>query len=604
MRTNMRKLLVGIWLFAALSSVMNAQDSGNGLHYSKTSDFDYKTMEGTITLETFVEGEVRTVPAPIDVVMVLDVSDSMEKNGKFDALKNSAKRVVSMLNDLVKSGGDARLGIVSFARNAKIEASLTKVDDAGATALNTAVDGLEMGQTTGMNKGLEKAYELLNTTESLAREQYILFFTDGKPGDNTGDISVANSTSKQAYDLKKMGAQFFSILIWTDKTEPSKSYISNLNDGTNNLGTNLSIEHFLQLISSHYPWYYNLSTSGGTYPSVTYYYYQDFATKKNTTKFANIPQSDTDISYYRVTRDASGLESLFADVASTIVAGASIELEETTVLKDILSTYCSLPPGSTAASIKTFTANCTDYDSDTHEYTFGEKSPISGLSISIDDNTQTIEVSGYDYSEHWCGFNSTISKVVGQKLIVEIPYFIDASELIESHVYKVDLNLVGSGLYTADGMIEAFTSAEFCFKTATISVSGIQTGDSAIFDVTSTKSGETKHAYTVVLTGKDDIGSAVSTTLMFVDPDATYTVTEQTPWNWTYDIAPGSSASVTKVMPEEETNIVPFVFANVKKTSELPVHSETIKNNDFTNDIIQSNVSVSDPESNTKKLYF
>ena len=599
----MRKLLVGIWLFAALSSVMNAQDSGNGLHYSKTSDFDYKTMEGTITLETFVEGEVKSVPAPIDVVLVLDVSDSM-KGDKWAALKNSAKRVVSMLNDLVKSGGDARLGIVSFARNAKIEASLTKVDDAGATALNTAVDGLEMGQTTGMNKGLEKAYELLNTTESLAREQYILFFTDGKPGDNTGDISVANSTSKQAYDLKKMGAQFFSILIWTDKTEPSKSYISNLNDGTNNLGTNLSIEHFLQLISSHYPWYYNLSTSGGTYPSVTYYYYQDFATKKNTTKFANIPQSDTDISYYRVTRDASGLESLFADVASTIVAGASIELEETTVLKDILSTYCSLPPGSTAASIKTFTANCTDYDSDTHEYTFGEKSPISGLSISIDDNTQTIEVSGYDYSEHWCGFNSTISKVVGQKLIVEIPYILNASELIENHLYEVELNRTGSGLYTPDGIIESFTPAKFDFKTVTISVSGIQTGDSAIFDVYCKIDETTSLVYSIVLTGKDDSGSTVSATLMFVDSEATYTVKEQTPWNWTYAMASESPSSITKNMAEEATDIVQFNFINVKRTSKLPVHGEAMKNNDFTNDIVQSTVSVSDPESITNKLYF
>ena len=527
-------------LLAVSAGSAVAQD--NGIHTNKTSTYDYNTHRGEITLENFVEGEVKTVPAPIDVVMVLDVSDSM-KGDKWAALKNSAKRVVSMLNDLVKSGGDARLGIVSFARDAEIEAYLTKVDDAGATALNTAVDGLEMGKTTGMNKGLEKAYELLNTTESLAREQYILFFTDGKPGDNTGDISVANSTSKQAYELKKMGAQFFSILIWTDKTEPSKSYISNLGDNSSNLGTNLSIERFLQLISSHYPWYYNLSTSGGTSPSVTFYYYQDFATKKNTTTFANIPQSDTDISYYRVTRDASGLESLFADVASTIVAGATTSLTETTVVKDFVNnTYFKLPMGATSSDVKVYKVPLTGYTESPKTFTFATLSEshrvTSGITVNVTPGTSgaddVVSVSGFNYSDdaNWCG-KHTGDEIRGNKLVIKFPFVF--KDGMEETTGVLETNSPGSGIYVPDEdgnltLTGDYEIPDVLLCSITIRRKNLGENESATYVITSTT--DPTFSRTICLTGKKDVETVEETVIAL--PAGGYTITE-TVWDWTYD---------------------------------------------------------------------
>lgn len=591
------------------SSILHAQESGDGVHYNKSSVFDYETMSGTIVLESFVEGEVKSTPAPIDVVMVLDVSDSM-KGDKFTSLKSSAKHVVSMLNDLVNNGGDARLGIVSYARDATTNAELTQVNDTGATILNAAVDGLTLGNTTYMNKGMSNAYNLLNTPESKARTQFVLFFTDGKPGDNTGDYSVANGTFNKSYEIKKMGAQIFSVLLWDSKTDPSSNYIANISGtsspGNTNLGSKLSVEMFLQCVSSLYPWYYDIYSNGDTYsPTVKYRYYQNYgSTLSSVSKFSDVPKADTDIEYYRWTKNSSDLNDIFSSIGSLIVSGASIELEETTVMKDILSTYCTLPPNANASLIKTYTANCTNYNAATHEYTFGEKEPISGLDISVNENTKTVEISGFDYSGHWCGYDSSAGHAVGQKLIVEVPYYLDASKIIEDNIFEVNLNLDGSGLYTAEGLLEVFIPAQFSYKTAVISISGLNTGDSAIFEVTSTKSGVAKHAYSVVLTGKDDSGSSVSTSLMFLDPEAKYTVTEQTPWNWTYSMAPGSSASVIKDFATETSNVVQFDFANVKKTSELPINGEAIKINDFTNDIVQTNVTVSEPENSTKKIYF
>lgn len=92
---------------------LSAQEGGvEGLHTNKNSTYDNSTHQGKITLETFVEGEVKvkTQSSPCDIVMVLDFSESMKAN--LDLLKESCK---TFLSEIKKNNVNHRVAIVSYA---------------------------------------------------------------------------------------------------------------------------------------------------------------------------------------------------------------------------------------------------------------------------------------------------------------------------------------------------------------------------------------------------------------------------------------------------------------------------------------------------------
>lgn len=91
---------------------LSAQEGGvEGLHTNKNSTYDNSTHQGKITLETFVEGEVKvkTQSSPCDIVMVLDFSASMAN--RIDDLKTSC---LSFLDAMRKNNPEHRVAIVSY----------------------------------------------------------------------------------------------------------------------------------------------------------------------------------------------------------------------------------------------------------------------------------------------------------------------------------------------------------------------------------------------------------------------------------------------------------------------------------------------------------
>lgn len=86
----MKKLfthIIAVSASAAIMTSLQAQTPGgsetDGIHLTKTvENFDYSTFEGRIRMESFVEGELKIVTEtqPQDIVLVLDVSTSMNNN--------------------------------------------------------------------------------------------------------------------------------------------------------------------------------------------------------------------------------------------------------------------------------------------------------------------------------------------------------------------------------------------------------------------------------------------------------------------------------------------------------------------------------------------
>lgn len=121
----MKKILFIITLFLSSFSFLpsfaqNSEGGVDGLHTDKTSEF--KDGVGTITLDTFVEGEVKVVqgnPAPCDIVLVLDLSGSMTQpfgsKTRLEAMKDACKSFLnSIAENAVANSVDHKVAIVSF----------------------------------------------------------------------------------------------------------------------------------------------------------------------------------------------------------------------------------------------------------------------------------------------------------------------------------------------------------------------------------------------------------------------------------------------------------------------------------------------------------
>ena len=94
-----------------------------GLYMSKTLDKIDKDGKGTITLETYVKGKIETSSTPMDIVLVLDVSGSMDnqigggdRTKKIKALKDSVNSFIDKVeSDASNSDVDHKISIVKFA---------------------------------------------------------------------------------------------------------------------------------------------------------------------------------------------------------------------------------------------------------------------------------------------------------------------------------------------------------------------------------------------------------------------------------------------------------------------------------------------------------
>jgi VWFA-related protein len=103
---------------------------------------------------------------PLTTMLVIDISGSMEKNGKLDAAKAAAKAYV----DQIRPGDQA--GLIAFDTQVHNVQPVTT----DLAALNSAIDGLEPGSDTAMYNALIEAEKSL---EGVAGRKAIIVLSDG-----------------------------------------------------------------------------------------------------------------------------------------------------------------------------------------------------------------------------------------------------------------------------------------------------------------------------------------------------------------------------------------------------------------------------------------
>ena len=275
-------------------------------------------------------------------------------------------------------------GSVGVAYNSIINQNLKDVlqpmdTQNGQNMVNAAIKALAANGATRTDLGMDMAERILNANPVPAgetRNRVVIVFTDGSPTNSTGfQMDVANAAINKADAIKNTyGATVYSIGIFSG---------ADASTAGNPSGNEMQKANwFMQQVSSN----------NGT---------------------PNYP------SYYLSAGDADSLNSIFQQISNNITTGgSSTTLGSETVIKDIISPYFTLPAAASASDIRLDTYDCTGMTGDT--YTWSSTSGGNGGASAAVTGDQ-VSVTGFDFSENWCGTETGTNGSVtyrGKKLVI------------------------------------------------------------------------------------------------------------------------------------------------------------------------------------------
>lgn len=212
------------------------------------------------------------VTTPLDIVMVLDASGSMDdpmgggdRTKRIDALKNAANSFIDTIakqNESIE-GVDRqhRVAIVKFAgdktdrvgndtyyqgqykyNHSQVMKGLTDCSGGNVKVLEDTVAGIKPSGATRADYGLELAGDI--TSDRADAKKIVVFFTDGKPTSYSEfDSGVADAAVTAAKNMKDSKATVYTIGIFSGAdpaADPSKKGTSDVNK-------------FMHAVSSNYP---------------------------------------------------------------------------------------------------------------------------------------------------------------------------------------------------------------------------------------------------------------------------------------------------------------------------------------------------------------
>ena len=285
----------------------------------------------TLSAISSTSNTTTTVPKPLDIVLVLDASGSMndpmsssDRTKRIDALKTAANSFIDKIAEENAKISDEskrhKVAIVKFSGNkteqvgngtyreggytynySQTMKGLTLCSkDKGAESLKRTVNAISPAGSTRADYGMELAEGITSGREDA--KKVVLFFTDGSPTSGSGfESSVADSAINKANSLKKDGAVIYTIGIFSGANPSADPTAS---------GT-IKENKFMHAVSSNYP-----------AASSSISFWGEWA--------INFGARAENANYYKSAKNAQELEDIFKDISGSIteVVGYPTEVHD------------------------------------------------------------------------------------------------------------------------------------------------------------------------------------------------------------------------------------------------------------------------------------
>lgn len=276
----------------------------------------------TLSAMSSTSNSTVTVTTPLDIVMVLDASGSMDgqmgdKNSpkRIDALKSAANSFIDTIakqnEDIEGANRQHRVAIVKFAGDetdkvgndmyrsgghrynySQTMQELTACTVGGAKGLKGTIDSIEPAGATRADYGMKQAEKNIKISGREGAKKVVVFFTDGKPTNFSDfDPDVANACVAAAKSMKDGKATVYTIGIF-DGANPSA--------GIQDSGKSQKENKFMQAVSSNYP---------------------------NATAWDAHGARAENSDYYKSATDAEELKKVFDDISQAITSEAPYPTE-------------------------------------------------------------------------------------------------------------------------------------------------------------------------------------------------------------------------------------------------------------------------------------
>ena len=305
--------------------VVDKREALNGKSIAMSPNADFQVALSALSSTSNTSG---FTAVPLDIVLVLDVSGSMEEDfgtgsqTKLDSLKTAvnnfldkAAEVNQGISDddkkinvsLVKFAGKKNVNIgdetyregVHTYNYSQIVTSLTSCDNKHVNSLKSTVNRLNYGGATHADYGLDLAQTALSGSGSRKdANKIVIFFTDGSPTSSDGyEGGVAHDAIQKAQQLKTSKVQIYTIGIF---------------DGANSAAPdkNSSAENtFMHAVSSNYP---NAECKDTKEWVILFY-----KIKHDVKLYTRASKSD----FYKTARNAAALTDVFKDIFTEVSSG-------------------------------------------------------------------------------------------------------------------------------------------------------------------------------------------------------------------------------------------------------------------------------------------
>lgn len=457
----------------------------------------YNPSTGLLTLEAYATGSTTTTTStePVDIILVLDVSGSMEdsivsytytpvyeidKNGTYyyqDA--NGQYQQAYYCSDCSNwyteehydywifgsYHGGTRLTPKTSADSTGTQfytrtESTTKKIDALRSAVNGFIDSVAAKSANSQIAIVKFAGDKTDTVgnDTYREGRYTYNYSQIVRNLTTVDATGADALKTAVNALRAAGAtaadygmQHAQTIITGAANDGRKKVVVMFTDGEPNHNNGFDNSVANDAISASKAMknngngatVYTIGCFGGTPGSnVTDYMNYVSSNYPNATSMTDAGTKASD-NFYKTVGSTADLDAIFQEISQT-AGGATLTLGSQTVLKDVVSEYFDLPENA-SDRITAQSYSCTALDTDGAP--IWNETPDQGTNYAVNIDGKTISVTGFDYSENWVGKDVNTNIVhPGKKLVVTIPIVDNGTGMGE-----VPTNGTDSAVYDKDG---------------------------------------------------------------------------------------------------------------------------------------------------------